>query len=620
MISPRLSFLPLALLMALPVRAQDAITEKVAPLLENYCYDCHGKDKQKGGIELHHIRNSTDAFRQHRFLENVVSQIEKGEMPPENKAQPSAQEKEALIHELRQLTARLEKGDFPRSPGRPTIRRLNRNEYNNTVRDLFGINFQPGSDFPADGAGGEGFDNVGDSLFIPPVLMEKYMGASTKIIAAVQASEPLRKRLIFVSPKDKEDPKIAARTVLTSCASLAFRRHVADADIEPLLRLFERAMKRGDPYEKAFNAPLQAILLHPAFLFRVEHDEPGQAQWKVDAFELATRLSYFLWASTPDKELLQLADQGKLTDPAVLRAQVERLLNDPRAETLSRHFAGQWLGFDDLREVVNPDPARFPTFTPALRVAMYRESVEFFSYILKENRPVTELLDADYTFLNAELAAHYGIAGVEGTAMQRVKLTDRQRGGVIGQASVLTATSLPLRTSPVKRGKWILDNLMGTPPPPPPPDAGTLPQDDKTPDGLSFRAQLEKHRRVESCAGCHAKIDPLGFGLENFDAIGRWRTQDLNGKPVDSQSALPDGSAFSTPEELKKVLLKSSDLFCKNLCRKLLAYALGRPLEYYDEPVVNELLGTLKTNGYQLRPVIQAIATGHPFQSRAAEK
>lgn len=604
----------------LSVAAADTVQTQIAPLLSKYCASCHGAEKQKDGIELHTIRTEQDAFRQHRFLENVAHQIEKGEMPPDDEPQPTAEEKKALIAGLRGVVARLEKGEFPRQAGRPTVRRLNRNEYNNTVRDLFGVKFLPGSDFPADGAGGEGFDNVGDALFMPPVMLEKYFAAAKRVLDAVYASEPLKKRVFFAVPKPKEDPRFAAKTVLVTYGSLAFRRKLTEADIAGLLDLFDKAVKRGEPYEAALRSPLQTLLVHPSFLFRIENDQPGKQEWKVDGFELATRLSYFLWASMPDRTLFQLADQGKLSDPAVLREQVERLLNDPRAETLSRHFAGQWLGFDELREVAAPDPQRFPTFTPSLRVAMYRESVEFFSHLVRENRPVTEMLDADYTFLNAELAAHYGIRGVAGTAMQKVSLTDRQRGGVIGQAAILTATSLPLRTSPVKRGKWILDNLLGTPPPPPPQDAGVLPADDKTPDGLSFREQLERHRKVASCAGCHQKIDPLGFGLENFDAIGRWRTADANGKPVDSKAQLADGRQFSTPAELKGLLLKSSDLFCRNFCRKLLGYALGRPLEYYDEPVVAQLTGVLKSNGYRIRPVIQAIVASHPFTSRAAAK
>jgi hypothetical protein len=251
---------------------------------------------------------------------------------------------------------------------------------------------------------------------------------------------------------------------------------------------------------------------------------------------------------------------------------------------------------------------------------MYRESVEFFHHIQRQNRPVTELLDSNYTFVNEELARHYGMPGVVGPQMRLVSIKDPQRGGVIGQASILTATSLPLRTSPVKRGKWILDTILGTPPPPPPPDAGELPADDKSTQGMSFRQQLELHRKKPNCAGCHEKIDPLGFGLENFDAIGRWRTNDANGKKVDSLSALPGDIVFSTPAELKKLLVESNELFCKNFCRKLLGYALGRPLEYYDEPVIEDLYQTLVKNEFRIRPVIMAIVSSKPFQFRGAER
>ena len=612
----------LLLLTLMSGRAADRIAETVVPLLERHCVKCHGAEKAKGGIELHGIRSEADAFRQHRFLENAARQIESGEMPPEDEGVPIPDDatRRLMVSELRAVAKRLEKGEFPRRAGRPTIRRLNRTEYNNTVRDLFGVNFQPGGDFPADGAGGEGFDNVGDALFLPPVLMEKYVAAARRVVDAVMASEPLRKRVVFVRPKPKETSTGALRQVLTAHASLAFRRRVTDDEIAGLVRLAEQSMGRGSSYDEALRGPLQALLIHPAFLFRMEEDQSGKEEWPVSQFELAVRLSYFLWASMPDRTLFQLADQGKLRDPAVLKAQVDRMLADPRAESLARHFAGQWLGFDDLRESVSPDPKRFPTFTPSLRVAMYRESTLFFHHILRENRPVTELLDATWTYLNGELAAHYGIGGVTGPAMQKVDLTDRQRGGVIGQGSVLTVTSLPLRTSPVKRGKWILDNLLGTPPPPPPQDAGVLPADDKTPDGLSFREQLERHRRNASCAACHAKIDPLGFGLENFDAIGRWRTRDANGKPVEAGAELPGGGRFNTPAELKAQLVKQSDLFCRQLCRKLLGYALGRPLEYYDEPVIAALHGTLKQQGMQLQPVIHAIVTSHPFQNRSAAR
>jgi hypothetical protein len=607
--------------MVIPCRA-DSFSEKVVPLLDQHCYQCHGEKKQKGGIELHQIKTTEDAYRTHRFLNNVADQIKSGDMPPEDDvdALPTAEERALMVREIEGVMAHLKKGDFPRKPGRPTVRRLNRNEYNNTVRDLFGISFLAGQEFPADGAGGEGFDNVGDSLFIPPVLMEKYVQASRKVVDAIYAQPALQKRVIFRKPQEKEDPLLAARVVLVSHASLAFRRRLSEEDVAHLMELYQQALKRGESYENAFRAPLRALLIHPAFLFRWEADQPGQKEWKVDSFELATRLSYFLWASMPDRTLFQLADQGKLSDPMILQQQVLRMLDDPRSDTLARYFAGQWLGFDELRESVTPDAKRFPMFTESLRIAMYRESVEFFHHIQTKNRPITELLDSKYTFVNEELARHYGMPGVTGSQMRLVPISDPQRGGVIGQASILTATSLPLRTSPVKRGKWILDTILGTPPPPPPPDAGELPADDKSSEGLSFRQQLELHRQKPNCAGCHEKIDPLGFGLENFDAIGRWRSHDANGKKVDSVAALPGDIVFSTPAELKKLLVESNELFCKNFCRKLLGYSLGRPLEYYDEPVIDQLYQTLVKQQYQIRPVILAIVQSHPFLSRGTER
>jgi hypothetical protein len=611
----------LLLLTILPAAADD-FARSVTPLMEKHCYSCHGAEKQKGGIEVHQLTSTDAALRHHRFLENIAHQIETGDMPPDDEVDelPTPEERATLVREIKAVLAKLESGSFPPNPGRVTIRRLNRNEYNYTVRDLFGVNFAPGRDFPADGAGGEGFDNVGDSLFIPPILMEKYLGASRAIIESLYSDPARLNRILIARPTEKISPEDAARTTLTYHATLAFRRRIAPEDLEAMLALFTKNLAAGLDFEQALRAPLQSLLVHPAFLFRIEEDQPGKPDWPLNSFELATRLSYFLWSSMPDRRLFKLADEGELSDPAILRAEIDRLLDDRRSEAIARHFAGQWLGFDDLREVAEPDVNRFPTFTPTLRDAMLRESVLFFNHLIRENRPVSDLIHADYTFLNAELARHYGIPGVAGNQFQRVALTDPNRGGVIGQASILTVTSVPLRTSPVKRGKWILDNLLGTPPPPPPPDAGELPADDRSSEGLSFRQQLELHRQRPSCAGCHERIDPLGFGLENFDAIGRWRDKDANGKPVDSLATLPGDISFSTPAELKQLLAQSDDLFLRNLCRKMLGYALGRPLEYYDEPVITDLVKTLRANDLRIRPLIHAIVASKPFQHRSAAR
>lgn len=613
--------IPALLLAAALAGRADDFAKTATPLLAKYCFECHGEKKQKGGIEVHQLTSSDAALRHHRFLENIAKQVELGDMPPDDEdLLPTDAEREALVREIESVLAKLKSGDFPRNPGRTTVRRLNRNEYNYTVRDLFGIDFLPGRDFPSDGAGGEGFDNVGDALFVQPSLMEKYLAAAKKVVGAVYDDPLHRARVIVAKPGDRLPPEKAARSVLLTHASLAFRRRVTDEDLEPLLALFARKLADGADYEEALRPALQALLVHPSFLFRIEADQPGKSEWRIDDFELATRLSYFLWASMPDRRLLKLADEGKLSDPATLRAETLRMLQDRRSESLSRHFAGQWLGFDDLRDVTQPDAKRFPSFTQSLRVAMYRESVEFFNHLVRANRPATELIHSDYTFANGELARHYGIDGVSGGQLQRVALADPNRGGVIGQASILTATSMPLRTSPVKRGKWILDTLLGTPPPPPPPDAGVLPGDDQSTEGLSFRETLEIHRSKASCAGCHEKIDPLGFGLENFDAIGRWRTRDANGDPVDSLAVLPGDISFSSPKELKDLLLSSDELFLRNLARKMLAYAVGRPLEYYDEAVVTDLVAKLRKDDLKMQTLVLSIVESPPFQFRSAKR
>jgi len=592
------------------------------PVLRKYCYECHGAEKQEAGIAYHNLLTIDQALRSHKVLEKIAQQVHSEDMPPfEADEFPDAREKKLLLDSISHLLELIKSGKLPKNAGRVTIRRLNRNEYNYTVRDLFGVNFLPGKNFPTDASGGEGFDNTADTLFVPPVLMESYLKAAGKVMDAVYKSEKLRKRVIFVSEEEqKENPRQAASKVLSYHASLAFRRRVDDADLKPLLDVFDVKLKKGSNFEKSLRTPLTSLLLNPKFLFRIQHDEKGKKQWPLNDFELATRLSYFLWSSMPDPELFKLVNEGKLRDPKVLRAQIRRMIASKKSDALARHFAGQWIGFEDLIDRVEPDKKRFPLFTQSLRASMYYESVAFFNHLVRQNRPITDLIHSDYAFLNAQLARHYGIPGVTGNQLKKVAITDRNRGGVIGMGSVLVSTSLPLRTSPVKRGTWILSTMLGTAPPPPPPDAGELPADDKSSEGLSFRKQLEIHRRKAECASCHARIDPLGFGLENYDPIGRWRSIGVNGKAVDSAAELPDGTKFSSPSELKTILMKDKDKIARNLCRKMLAYALGRPLEYYDEPVVSGLLEKLKADNYRMQTLIIAITESHPFQNRSANR
>ena len=358
------------------------------------------------------------------------------------------------------------------------------------------------------------------------------------------------------------------------------------------------------------------MLVSPHFLFRIERDqEPNnpEAVHPIGQFELATRLSYFLWSSMPDDELFKLAEKNQLRNPGVLEAQVRRMLKDPKSSALVENFAGQWLMLRSLA-TVTPDKNTFRNFDQSLKNAMVRETELYFDYVMREDRSIMEFLDSDYTFVNDRLARHYGIPGSFEGKFKKVTLTDHSRGGILTHASILTVTSNPTRTSPVKRGKWILENILGTPPPPPPPDVPNLDTESKTLTG-SLRQRMEKHRENPNCAVCHAKLDPLGFGLENFDAIGVLRQFDGKFK-IDPTGELPDGSKFNGPAELRKILIAKGDLFRKNLSEKMLTYALGRGLEYYDRCAVDDIVTALKKGQDRFATMMLAVVQSDPFQKR----
>jgi hypothetical protein len=523
-------------------------------------------------------------------------------------------------------------------------RRLNRYEYNATVRDLLATPFQPAADFPVDDSG-YGFDNIADVLSLSPALMEKYLAASEKIArAAISPPTPPRPSVQRFAARDfhfrvdfegdydiliathcgsdlapivfsiegvpvetvaefrihlgRGNPRLwvdtphlgyvelrgpynpvapapsesyrrvfpcghqpghhtlaCARTNLADLARRAYRRPVTDDEVDGLMHFVQMA----DTIDEGMQLALEAILISPRFLFRIE---PAV---HLDNFQLASRLSYFLWSSMPDDELLQLAAQGRLRDPEVLHAQIRRMLLDPKSRALVENFGGQWLQIRNL-DSLQPDPARFPEFTSELRRDMQQETRLFFQSIIRDDRPVADFLSAKYTFLNPRLAAFYGIPNVEGAQFRRVDLPpDSHRGGILTQASVLTVSSYPARTSPVIRGKWILENLFDSPPPPPPPN---VPKLDETALGatVTVRQRLEEHRANPACKGCHDRMDPLGFSLENYDAIGHWRTHDGD-LPIDAG----DG-----PDALKRLLLNDQDQFARCLASKLMTYALGR--------------------------------------------
>jgi hypothetical protein len=613
----RASALPLAsalsMLLALPAASRAGDFEQgTRPVLEKYCNGCHGGKRPKAGINLARFQDEVSVKRNPDLWQQVIEVIAERTMPPEGKPSPSEEERQRASQGIQAL---LDSIDHVRDPGPALIQRLTREQYNNTIRDLLGVDSRPADAFPADGGGGAGFDNNASTLFVPPILMEKYLAAAAEVL---DRADPARYLIARPGPDlTRED---AARICLRDFASRAFRRPVADEEVERLLRLFRYADRRGDPFEQAVKLALRAVLVSPNFLFLVERERPeAEGFYRVGPYELASRLSYFLWSSMPDKELFDLAAGGRLHEPAVLDRQVRRMLADPKSRALARDFAGQWLRVGSLANAAEPDRRRFPDYTPELRDAMVEEAVTFFHALLREDRPVLDLIDADYTYVNEPLAKHYGIEGVTGPEFRRVELKDPNRGGVLGMAAVLTLTSYPRRTSPVLRGKWVLEELLGTPPPPPPPMVKALPQDDRPRNGLTFRQRLEKHRSDASCASCHAKMDPLGFGLENFDPIGRWRTQ-VADQPVDASGELTTGEEFQGPAELKRILKdQKRDLFVRNLSGRLLSYALRRGLEYYDQPIVKDLAAKLAAGDYRSTVLVAEVAKSFPFQYRRNE-
>ena len=593
------------------IRAASTYETDLKPVLEKYCYKCHNDEKAKAGVNLARFQTGASLYLDPLLWENVVRQIRDRTMPPEGKPHPETSEHVALLEGLQALLDNPDPKIVKPDPGRAAVRRLTHAEYNNTVHDLFGITWRPADDFPSDGGGGGGFDNNAGTLFVPPILLEKYLRAADRILREAPATNLFTGQPVWYATDTGK-----ARDNLRWFLRRAWRRPAEPADIDRLIGLYRQERVSGRNFQEALKAAYRAALISPRFLFRIEQDHPGEAPQKVDGWELASRLSYFLWSSTPDSALLAAAEKGSLQTQAGLEFEVRRMMADPKSRRFSEQFVGQWLGTKTLASVAAPDGGRYPEFTPALREAMKAEPVELFQSLLDNNLSVLKLLDVSYTFVNRDLAKLYGLPEVKDTNLVKVNLPDRRRGGIATMAAVLTQTSYPLRTSPVLRGKWILEEVLGTPPPPPPPLVATLPDDDhRTKEGQTFRQRLEKHRKDPNCAACHARLDPLGFCLENFDAVGRWRGT-IDGVPVDASGELVTGEKVDGPLGLKKVLLARQDLFLRHLASKALAYSLGRGLEYYDTPTVKEILKAIEPGEYRAGDLVLQIVRSLPFQYR----
>ncbi len=745
-------------------RADDDPAAAARAVVEKYCLECHKGDKAEGDLDLVGLMAKGSPASHRKPWRRVKENVEEGVMPPED-PQPSDEEIDALVAWIDAEAAKTD-CDGPVDPGRVTIRRLNRAEYDNTIRDLTGVDFHPADDFPSDDVG-YGFDNIGDVLSLPPILMEKYLAAAEavatraidaggepvaklydgealehaggspssddgRVLATIgqiavthdfprgseyvvrvvahgdQAGDqparmelrldgrPLRtfdvpqtaessgtfehrfkapygphrlaaafvndyydpdfpdpakrdRNLVvksievqgpFRGPDDELPPGHAlilvkrptkpeefsdcAATVLERFLRRAYRRQVTGGEVAKLVRLAELARENGESFERGIQLAVQAVLASPQFLFKVELYKPERdRKGKViehpngvalSGDEVAVRLSYFLWSSMPDDELFRLADEGKLQDPAVLEDQVRRMLQDPKSDAFVTNFAGQWLQLRGL-DVAAPDHETFQAFDEPLRRAMRQESESFFAAILRGDRSILDFLDADYTFLNERLARHYGIPGVTGDEFREVKLTSRERGGLITQASILTSTSNPSRTSIVKRGKWVLEQILGSPPPPQPPDVPPLAADSDQPIVGTLRQVLEQHRSRPNCVFCHARLDPPGFALENYDAIGAWREKD-GGLPIDASSEMPSGEKFDGPVELKAVLKKRKLEFARALTEKLLIYALGRGLLDQDDCAVDKITKAAAEDGDRLSRIVLEIVKSDPFLRR----
>ena len=598
------------------------------PLLTTLCYPCHDARKHKAGVDLSSYHDESAVLQDAVTWRKVANQIDSRDMPPEDATvQPSDAQRQLLVGWIRTSEARALIGQ-PRDPGSSPPRRLNRAEYSQTMQDLLGA----GSDLaeviglPDDGL--RGFATFSGSLGMPPLLFEKYYAAAelalSRLVEPPAGAAPLARAswdAVFcaapgTSPATRHE---AARTILQTMARRAYRRPVQPEELARLLRLYDTAVQTRD-FVPAVKLALKAMLVSPNFLYRLEQEraKPGSSDaYSIDSYELAVRLSYLLWSTMPDAELCTLSDQGRLGDPAVLNAQVRRLLADRRSHAFTVGFFASWLQIDHL-EKARPSQMYFPALTPELRSAMYDESALFIDQLRERDGRLLDLLDCDYAYVNADLARLYGLPEVSGNQLRRVSLPPHShRGGLLGMASVLTMTSHTFRTSPTLRGKWILEVLLGTPPPPPPANVN---QQIDAPGATgeaahSFRDQLAQHVKDPSCAACHRKMDPLGFALDNFDGIGAWR-EGTRERPLDTSGKLPGGESFTGATELKQVLWNRRARFVRTLVEQCFSYALGRELVPADETSVQQTIERLEAGSYRFSDLVLSVVTSYPFLNR----
>ncbi|MDZ4710485.1 MAG: DUF1592 domain-containing protein [Saprospiraceae bacterium] len=621
--------------------SQDSVRYEthVRPLLERKCIQCHNTNGPKGGVNIDNYKEHDRVIKDGQFWLKILDQIKTRDMPPKQEPPLSESDYHELVNGINTI---LQNSLREKSPGRVVIRRLSHSQYHYTILDLLNVDFDAQSYFPSDGSGGGGFDNQARALFFTPLKLERYYDAADIIIEEVindknkwDAVVPIHykqnwlqrfgnwaKSLVMKNYREFNAPGDAAEKTIVPFATKAYRRFLKAEEKIKLVDLFYTVYDQKDSLEnpRRFNESIaqvyKSILVSPHFLYRSEEEPEKTGSYPLNNFEVATRMSYFLWSSLPDQELFDLAYTGKLDDTLVIEAQVKRMLADPKSKRLAESFTVQWLGITKLIDnQPMADPELFPDFDHRIRKALYQEAIEYFYYVLTKSKNLQDLIHSDYTFLNNDLAKFYGIEGVTGDQFQKTTLTDSRRGGVLGMGSVLATTSFPLRTSPVLRGKWVMEQLLGISAPPPPPVVAELTADKATHEALGLRKILEAHRANPECQSCHEKMDPLGLGLENFDPVGRWRER-YEKVPIDPSGVLSDGRPFQGPDELKKLLLTEQSKFARNISTKMLSYALGRSILFTDEPAVAHLEATLMNNHFNPELFIVELVKSYPFRMK----
>jgi len=580
--------------------------------LKKYCVACHSDANPVGGFKLSVVATQESFSTQSRRWTSLANRVRNFEMPPKGAPAPALEEREEIT---KWIDSSLHQAACATGPGAgpSPIRRLNRDEYAATIRDLLDIHLDLAKFLPIDGGGGEGFDNAAETLSLSPLHTEKYLDAA-KFIMDYASREYKSRMKIFTAP--------AASKILANFLPRAFRRPVSLAEQKPYEELYAIARKQGQTHEEAIFFTLRAVLVSPMFLFRAEAPNYTGAERPVDQHALASRISYFLWGSMPDELLTDLAATGRLSDPEVLQQITKRMLRSDRSLSFAVRFTDQWLHIRELNGEKAPDAKLFPEYAKDEELSgdIRNQPSLYFRELLVRNRPVLDLIDSTHTVGSSNLEKHFGLKlPLDPGRRKQPQWTelpkDSNRGGVLGMPAVLAVSSYPYRTSPVLRGAWVLEAILGTPPPPPPPNVPSL-EEPQPGHAKTIRERLARHRENPTCAGCHSRIDGIGFALDNYDAIGRWRKEDA-GKPIDASGELNDGTKMTGPDGLKQVLLNRKDLFVRHLTAKMLGYALGRGLTLKDSCTVDAIAAEVKQNGYSMHSLVSGIVLSQPFRMQS---